>query len=187
MPSALCIVAALRPSPSASGSDSVAWHGRGSCMPAALSAPQAHLSCSLVRRHRRSTCLHTPQLMRHEHHHQPLTDSVDCLCCSLILLSTPDVLSRVLQVPFSSPSFWRGLHFPVQKHLGDSLHGFAYTLSPADTRLSPQHWLGAAGCNSRAGLGFTLAQADYELGHGGHDRDQGVLRRRTLARAHAHT
>ena len=56
----------------------------------------------------------------------------------------------------------------------------AYTLSPADTRLSPQHWLGAAGCNSRAGLvRFTLAQADYELGHEGHDRV------RCAARLHA--
>ena len=46
----------------------------------------------------------------------------------------------------------------------------AHTLSPTDTRLSPQHWLGAAGCNSRAGLArFTLAQADYELGHGGNE------------------
>ena len=46
-----------------------------------------------------------------------------------------------------------------------------HTLSPADTRLSPQHWLGTAGCNSRAGLvRFTLAQADYELGHGGNER-----------------
>ena len=77
-------------------------------------APSTPLSCPLIRRHRCSTCLHTPQLMRHEHHHQPLTDSVDCVCCSLILLSTPGVLSRVSQVPFSSPSFWQGLQFAVQ-------------------------------------------------------------------------
>ena len=29
---------------------------------------------------------------------------------------------RVRQEPFSSTSFLRGLHFPVQKHLGESLH-----------------------------------------------------------------
>ena len=56
------------------------------------------------------------------------------------------------------------------KALGHVGIAAAYTLSPADTRLSPQHWLGAAGCNSRAGLvRFTLAQADYDLGHGRHE------------------
>ena len=60
---------------------------------------------------------------------------------------------------------------PYKKTWGESLHCCAYTLSPADTRLSPQHWLGAAGCNSRAGLvRFSLAQAAYELSHGGYER-----------------
>ena len=55
---------------------------------------------------------------------------------------------------------------PYKNTWSESLHCCAYTLSPADTRLSPQHWLGAAGCNSRAGLvRFPLAQADGELGH----------------------
>ena len=51
--------------------------------------------------------------------------------------------------------------------LGQSASLLRTLLSPADTRLSPQHWLGAAGCNSRAGLvRFLLAQADDELWHG---------------------
>ena len=53
------------------------------------------------------------------------------------------------------------------KTLGRVAASLRIALSPADTRLSPQHWLGAAGCNSRAGLvRFTLAQAAYDLGHG---------------------
>ena len=35
---------------------------------------------------------------------------------------------RVCYEPISSPSFLRGLRFPVQKHLGDSLHRCAYSL-----------------------------------------------------------
>ena len=60
---------------------------------------------------------------------------------------------------------------PYKNTWGESLHRCAYILSPADTRLSPQHWLGAAGCDSRAGLvRFTHAQANHELGHGGNER-----------------
>ena len=54
--------------------------------------------------------------------------------------------------------------------MDNSLHRCAYSLYPADTRSSPQPRAGGAGCNSRAGLvRFTLAQADYELGHGGNE------------------
>ena len=74
-------------------------------MPTAPSAPQAHLACPLERRQHHSACLHTPQLMRHEHHHQPLTDGVDCLCCPLLSLSTP---SRVSQVLFPVRHFGTG-------------------------------------------------------------------------------
>ena len=60
--------------------------------------------------------------------------------------------------------FYGVFTLPYKKTWGESLHCCAYTLSPADTRLSPQHWLGAAGCHSRAGLvRFTPAQADRTM------------------------
>ena len=69
-------------------------------------------------------------------------------------------------MPISSTSFLRGFAFPYKKTWASHCIA-AHTLSPADTRLSPQHWLGAAGCDSRAGLvRFPLAQADDELWHG---------------------
>ena len=47
----------------------------------------------------------------------------------------------------------------------------AHTLCPAGRGPALSLMLGVAGCNSRAGLvRFPHAQADYELGHGGHDR-----------------
>ena len=70
-------------------------------------------------------------------------------------------------MPFLSASFCRGLHFPVQKHLGNSLHRCACsplrTQGPALSLV-----LGVAGFNSRAGLvRFPHVQANYKSSHGG--------------------
>ena len=71
---------------------------------------------------------------------------------SLGLAECPGELSRVSQVPFSSASFWQGLHFAVQNHLGESLHQCTYSLCPAGRGPALSLVLGVAGCNSRAGL-----------------------------------
>ena len=52
-------------------------------------------------------------------------------------------------MPFSSTSFWRGLHFAVQKHLGGSLHRSSLYL--VDTGSRPQaSCLRVAGFEARA-------------------------------------
>ena len=75
---------------------------------------QSTIACPLERRHRRSTRPHTPQLMQHEHHHEPLIDGAGCLCCSLHLLSIQDCLAATHKCHSRVRHFGRVFDLPVQ-------------------------------------------------------------------------
>ena len=70
-------------------------------------------------------------------------------------------------MPISSTSFLRGLDFPVQKHLGDSLHR---SLSlPRGHRVQPSAscWGSSGATPGRGCVRFPHVQANYELSYGG--------------------
>ena len=78
--------------------------------------------------------------------------SRDPVHLTVILRLLPWRGGRVRQEPISSTSFWRGLHFPVQKHLGDSLYRCAYS-QPRRHQVKPSALAGGSRVQLPGGAG----------------------------------
>ena len=87
-------------------------------------------------------------------------------------------------MPFSSTSFWRGLHFAVQTHLGRVAASLHILSAPLDeVQPSASCWGSSGATPGRGCVRFPHVQANYELSHGGCRRE--AERVRCAAHLHA--
>jgi hypothetical protein len=107
-----------------------------------------------------------------------LSDSRDSLPLTVILRLLTWRAGRVRQGPISSTSFWRGLHFTVQKHLGELLHCAALFSLPRG------HWVQpSASCRGSPGstpgrgcVRFPVSQVARLRALGSDEAREGALR-----------